>query len=89
MQRWSLDFVSDQLVDCRRFRVLNTVDDHSRFCPGIPGVPVEDSFRAIRTRKRLPLMVEDRKGGALLYHRAQSTFLQRRCGYLKLGAAAF
>ncbi len=34
MQRWSLDFVSDQLADCRRFRVLNIVDDQSRFCPG-------------------------------------------------------
>lgn len=34
MQRWSLDFVSDQLSDYRRFRVLNTVDDHSRICPG-------------------------------------------------------
>jgi hypothetical protein len=28
MQRWSLDFVSDQLADCRRLRVLNIVDDH-------------------------------------------------------------
>ena len=26
-QRWSLDFVSDQLADGRRFRVLNIVDD--------------------------------------------------------------
>ena len=34
MRRWSLDFVSDQLAYCRSFRVLNTVDDHSRFCPG-------------------------------------------------------
>ena len=34
MQRWSLDFMSDQLVDHRRFRILNIVDDHSRFCPG-------------------------------------------------------
>lgn len=34
MQRCSLDFVSDQLADCRRFRVLNIVNDHSRFCPG-------------------------------------------------------
>jgi len=34
MQRWSLDFVSDQLADCRRFRVLNIVDDCSRICPG-------------------------------------------------------
>jgi putative transposase len=34
MQRWSLDFMSDQLADQRRFRILNIVDDHSRFCPG-------------------------------------------------------
>lgn len=34
MQRWSLDFMSDQLADHRRFRVLNVVDDFSRFCPG-------------------------------------------------------
>jgi putative transposase len=34
MQRWSLDFIGDQLADFRRFRVLNIVDDHSRFCPG-------------------------------------------------------
>ena len=34
MQRWSLDFMSDQLADHRRFRILNIFDDHSRFCPG-------------------------------------------------------
>jgi putative transposase len=34
MQRWSMDFVGDQLADYRRFRVLNIVDDHSRICPG-------------------------------------------------------
>ena len=33
-ERWSLDFVSDQLADGRRFRVLNIVDDYSRECPG-------------------------------------------------------
>lgn len=31
-QRWSLDFVSDQLADGRRFRVLNIVDDFTREC---------------------------------------------------------
>lgn len=34
MQRWSLDFLSNQFADCRRFRILNIVDDHSRVCPG-------------------------------------------------------
>jgi putative transposase len=30
--RWSLDFVSDQLTDGRRFRVLTVVDDCIREC---------------------------------------------------------
>ena len=29
-QRWSMDFVSDQLSKGRRFRVLNLIDDYSR-----------------------------------------------------------
>ena len=31
-ERWSMDFVSDQLANGRRFRVLNVVDDFSREC---------------------------------------------------------
>jgi putative transposase len=31
-QRWSLDFVSDQLSDGRRFRILAVVDDCTREC---------------------------------------------------------
>ena len=34
-QRWSLDFVSDQFTDCRRFRVLTVVDDCTRECLGL------------------------------------------------------
>ena len=33
-ERWSLDFVSDQLACGRRFRILNVVDDHTRECVG-------------------------------------------------------
>ena len=33
-ERWSIDFVSDQLATGRRFRVLNVVDDFSRECIG-------------------------------------------------------
>lgn len=33
-ERWSLDFVSDQLSNGRRIRVLNIVDDYSRHCVG-------------------------------------------------------
>ena len=31
-QRWSLDFVSDQFTDCRRFMVLIVIDDYTREC---------------------------------------------------------
>lgn len=31
-ERWSVDFVSDQLADGRRFRVLTAVDHMSREC---------------------------------------------------------
>jgi len=34
-QRWALDFVSDTLVDGRRFRVLAVVDDYSREALGL------------------------------------------------------
>lgn len=33
-ERWSMDFVSDQLANGRRFRVLNVVDEFSRECVG-------------------------------------------------------
>ncbi|MEM1267067.1 MAG: integrase core domain-containing protein, partial [Pseudomonadota bacterium] len=60
MQRLSLDVVSDQLADCRRFRVLNIVDDHSRFCPGqivdvsIPGARVGRFLDDLAQRVGLP-----------------------------------
>lgn len=60
MQRWSMDFVGDQLADCRRFRVLNIVDDHSRFCPGqivdvsIPGARVARFLDDLALRIGLP-----------------------------------
>lgn len=31
-QRWSMDFVSDQLATGSRFRILNVVDDYTREC---------------------------------------------------------
>jgi putative transposase len=39
--RWSLDFVSDQFANGRRFRVLNIVDDATKECLGaIPDTPI-------------------------------------------------
>lgn len=57
MQRWSLDFVHDQLADYRRFRVLNIVDDHSRICPGqIVDVSISGT-RLVRYLDDLAVMV--------------------------------
>ena len=60
MQRWSLDFMGDQLADYRRFRILNVVDDHSKFCPGqivdlsIPGARLARFLDDIALRFGLP-----------------------------------
>ncbi|MEM9522707.1 MAG: IS3 family transposase [Pseudomonadota bacterium] len=60
IQRWSLDFVSDQLADCRRFRILCVLDDFSRFCPGqivdvsIPGARVARFLDDLALRIGLP-----------------------------------
>ena len=34
-KRWSMDFVTDNIVTGRRFRALTIVDDYSRECPAI------------------------------------------------------
>lgn len=34
-ERWSVDFVTDSIVNGRRFRALAIVDDYSRECPAI------------------------------------------------------
>ncbi len=49
-ERWSMDFVSDQLADGRRFRVLNIIDDYSRECVG---QLVDTSISGIRVARYL------------------------------------
>ena len=34
-QRWSLNFVPDAFTDCRRFRILSVVDNHTRKHPAL------------------------------------------------------
>lgn len=58
--RWSMDFVSDQLANGRRFRVLNVVDDHSREVVGqltafsISGAMVARFLNQLRELRGLP-----------------------------------
>ena len=61
-QRWSLDFVSDALVDGRRFRILAVVDDSSREClalvadTSLPGLRVVRELEAVITLRDRPAM---------------------------------
>ena len=58
--RWSLDFVSDQFANGRRFRVLNIVDDVTKECLGaipdtsISGQRVARELTSIVARRGKP-----------------------------------
>ena len=56
-QRWSMDFVSDQLSDGRRFRILNVVDDYSRECIG---QVVDTSLTGQRVARFLSELINER-----------------------------
>ena len=59
-QRWSMDFMSDQLADGRRIRVLNVLDDFSRRClasevdTSLPGLRVCRLLDELVTRHGRP-----------------------------------
>lgn len=55
--RWSLDFVSDQLTDGRRFRVLTIVDDCTRECLGLLA---DTSLSGLRVARELDRIIEKR-----------------------------
>ena len=56
-QRWSMDFVSDQLADGRKFRTLNIVDDFTRECLAIE---VDTSLGGWRVARVLDRLVAER-----------------------------
>ena len=56
-QRWSLDFVHDQMASGRRFRVLNVVDDVTREC--LAAVP-DTSISGRRVVRELTQLIEQR-----------------------------
>ena len=65
-QRWSLDFVSDQLVSGRRFRVLAVIDDFNSKClatvpdTSLPGLRVvREIERLIMVRGKPAMIVSD------------------------------
>ena len=61
-QRWSLDFVHDQMTDGRRLRILAVVDDYSRECLALVA---DTSISGIRVARELDsiVAVRGRPGG--------------------------
>ncbi len=61
--RWSMDFMSDQLAQGRRFRILNVVDDCSREALAseaeysLPGVAVVDVLDAVAALRGYPKQI--------------------------------
>jgi putative transposase len=52
-ERWSLDFVHDQLVDGRRFRILSVVDDCTRECLALVADTSISGLRVARELDRI------------------------------------
>jgi putative transposase len=56
-ERWSLDFVSDQLTDGLRFRILAVVDDCTRECLALVA---DTSLSGLRVARELDRLVVGR-----------------------------
>jgi putative transposase len=69
--RWSLDFVSDQLTDGRRFRILTVVDDCTREClalvadTSLSGTRVARELDRLMVERDKPKMVVSDNGSEL------------------------
>jgi putative transposase len=63
-QRWSLDFVHDQMTDGRRLRILAVVDDYTRECLALVA---DTSISGIRVARELDKIVamRGRPGGII------------------------
>jgi putative transposase len=55
---WSMDFMSDSLVDGRRFRLLNVMDDYNRESLSIE---VDTSLPTLRVIRVLEKLAENRR----------------------------
>lgn len=75
--RWSLDFVSDQFTDGRRFRVLTVVDDCTRECLGLVA---DTSLSGLRLVRELDRIIEGRdKPKMIVSNNAASSRATRSC----------
>jgi putative transposase len=74
-ERWSLDFVSDQLTDGRRFHILTVVDDCTRECLALVADTSHSGVRVARELDRL--LIERGKPKPVVSDKWQRTHQQR------------
>lgn len=76
-QMWSLDFMSDSLVDGRKFRLFNVIDDYNRESLAIEVDTSLPSLRVIRVLQRLieqrgkPANIRSDNGPEFISHQLQ------------------
>src|SRR5215831_2169715 len=63
-QRWSMDFVHDQLGDGRRFRILAIVDDFTRECLALVA---DTSLSGLRVGRELDAIIAERGKPAAVF----------------------
>lgn len=86
-ERWSMDFVHDQLSNGRRFRVLNVVDDYSRECilqladTSISGVRVAQCLTELIQQRGRPNSIVCDNGTEFT---SKAMFFWSRDNYVKL-----
>ena len=77
-ERWSLDFVSDQMLDGRRFRILAVVDDATRECLALMA---DTSLSGARIVRELDTIVAWRgKPAGITQRQRHGADVQRRAG---------
>jgi transposase InsO family protein len=67
--RWSFDFVSDQFIDGRRFRILTVVDDCTRECLALVADTSLSGVRVARELDRLMIERQAEDGGQRQWQR--------------------
>jgi putative transposase len=76
-QTWSIDFLSDALVDGRRFRMLNVIDDYNRESLAIEVDTSLPSLRVVRvltrliTQRKKPVHIRVDNGPEFISHKLQ------------------
>lgn len=73
-ERWSLGFMSDQLTDGRRFRIVTIVDDCTRECLALVA---DTPLSGMRVARELDGLVAERDGEDDVLRQWQRVHLER------------